>query len=295
MPASGRRSPMPGRTAWSGGLRCRRSGVRSGTRRADRRAAPNGTLSAAALLSARCPRRRRLMQRCDLVTVSTEALAREAEKLGLPAAVVTELPERRTAASRSRIAAPYRRRDGARRLSKRLAHPSARLPRVRSGAANGDAAPSAFAVPHCRLSRSRSRLGRIRRADRARPVSAARRDAALVGECDINLAPLELGNPFCEGKSELKFFEAALVKRADDRFADRYPRGGNRGRRHRPARTATRTGWGRAFDALVTSAARRHAIGEAARQAALSRYTLGTVAPLAAAALGLPAPDAPHG
>jgi len=28
---------------------------------------------------------------------------------------------------------------------------------------------------------------------------------------DINLAPLEVGNPFCQAKSELKFFEAALV------------------------------------------------------------------------------------
>ncbi|QSI28775.1 glycosyltransferase [Variovorax sp. RKNM96] len=28
---------------------------------------------------------------------------------------------------------------------------------------------------------------------------------------DINLAPLEFGNPFCEAKSELKFFESALV------------------------------------------------------------------------------------
>lgn len=33
-----------------------------------------------------------------------------------------------------------------------------------------------------------------------------------LAECDINLAPLEEGNAFCEGKSELKFFEAALVK-----------------------------------------------------------------------------------
>jgi glycosyltransferase involved in cell wall biosynthesis len=29
--------------------------------------------------------------------------------------------------------------------------------------------------------------------------------------CDVILAPLELGNPFCESKSELKFFEASLV------------------------------------------------------------------------------------
>jgi GT2 family glycosyltransferase/glycosyltransferase involved in cell wall biosynthesis/SAM-dependent methyltransferase/uncharacterized protein YbaR (Trm112 family) len=29
---------------------------------------------------------------------------------------------------------------------------------------------------------------------------------------DINLAPLEFGNPFCEAKSELKFWEAALVE-----------------------------------------------------------------------------------
>ncbi len=28
---------------------------------------------------------------------------------------------------------------------------------------------------------------------------------------DLNLAPLEVGNPFCEAKSELKFFEASLV------------------------------------------------------------------------------------
>ena len=32
-----------------------------------------------------------------------------------------------------------------------------------------------------------------------------------VSKVDINLAPLEVGNPFCESKSELKFFEAGIV------------------------------------------------------------------------------------
>jgi glycosyltransferase involved in cell wall biosynthesis len=32
-----------------------------------------------------------------------------------------------------------------------------------------------------------------------------------IARFDINLAPLELNNPFCEAKSELKYFEAALV------------------------------------------------------------------------------------
>jgi glycosyltransferase involved in cell wall biosynthesis/SAM-dependent methyltransferase len=34
---------------------------------------------------------------------------------------------------------------------------------------------------------------------------------AEMARFDINLAPLETGNPFCEAKSELKYFEAALV------------------------------------------------------------------------------------
>jgi SAM-dependent methyltransferase/TolA-binding protein len=33
-----------------------------------------------------------------------------------------------------------------------------------------------------------------------------------IARFDINLVPLEIGNPFCEAKSELKYFEAALVE-----------------------------------------------------------------------------------
>ncbi len=35
---------------------------------------------------------------------------------------------------------------------------------------------------------------------------------ANIANVDINIAPLEIGNPFCESKSELKFFEAGIVK-----------------------------------------------------------------------------------
>jgi glycosyltransferase involved in cell wall biosynthesis len=33
-----------------------------------------------------------------------------------------------------------------------------------------------------------------------------------LGGCDLNIAPLEVGNAFCESKSELKYFDAALMR-----------------------------------------------------------------------------------
>ncbi len=44
------------------------------------------------------------------------------------------------------------------------------------------------------------------------PYVARKKHFANIAKCDINLAPLEYDNPFCEAKSELKFFEAGIVK-----------------------------------------------------------------------------------
>jgi glycosyltransferase involved in cell wall biosynthesis len=49
--------------------------------------------------------------------------------------------------------------------------------------------------------------GRIRRS----PFVAWQELPTLVAQIDVNLAPLELDNPFCQAKSEIKFTEAALV------------------------------------------------------------------------------------
>src|SRR5712691_9670225 len=99
-----------------------------------------------------------------------------------------------------------------------------------------------------------------------------------LGEIDINLAPLELGNPFCEGKSELKFFEAALVgvptvASATETFAAAIENGVS----GLVARDAVE--WRNALELLVTSESRRKAMGEAAKALALARYGLPTVTP----------------
>ncbi len=50
--------------------------------------------------------------------------------------------------------------------------------------------------------------------DRIKQIPFSPRDKHFenIAKVDINLAPLETGNPFCESKSELKFFEAGILK-----------------------------------------------------------------------------------
>jgi glycosyltransferase involved in cell wall biosynthesis len=88
---------------------------------------------------------------------------------------------------------------------------------------------------------------------------------------DINLAPLEVGNPFCEAKSELKYFEAALVEVPT--IAS--PTGPMR-RAMRDGETgflaASEEDWHRALTALADDPALRRRIGRAAYRDVLWPY-----------------------
>jgi len=89
---------------------------------------------------------------------------------------------------------------------------------------------------------------------------------------DINLVPLEIGNPFCESKSELKFFEAGIVGiptvaaatapfvEAIDDGVDGFVANGTEQ-------------WVEKLEKLIGDENLRKSIGEKAREKALSRYT----------------------
>ena len=88
---------------------------------------------------------------------------------------------------------------------------------------------------------------------------------------DVNLAPLEHGNPFCEAKSELKYFEAALA----GVVTIASPTGPFR-RAITPGETgflaATEAEWDAALGTLLDDAALRRRVAEAARRDVLWRY-----------------------
>ena len=95
---------------------------------------------------------------------------------------------------------------------------------------------------------------------------------ANVAAVDINIAPLEIGNPFCEAKSELKFFEAGIVgvptvAAATQTFREAITPGAD------GFTAATQDEWVSHLGALIESAALRERIGTAARATALRRYT----------------------
>ncbi len=93
-----------------------------------------------------------------------------------------------------------------------------------------------------------------------------------IASLDINLAPLEIGNPFCESKSELKFFEAGIVAvptvaAATDTFVRAITDGVD------GFVASTSDEWYEKLARLIQDVELRQKIGERARETALSRYT----------------------
>jgi glycosyltransferase involved in cell wall biosynthesis len=88
---------------------------------------------------------------------------------------------------------------------------------------------------------------------------------------DINLAPVEVGNVFCEAKSELKYFEAALVgvptiAAPTEPFRTAIASG------QTGFLAADTAGWHDCLERLVTDADLRRRMGQAALHDVLSRY-----------------------
>ena len=93
----------------------------------------------------------------------------------------------------------------------------------------------------------------------------------LLAQFDINLAPLEMGNPFCEAKSELKYFEAGIVgvptvtsKTGAFKYAIRHGENG--------MLAENEDGWFEALRKLITDATFRAQLGAQARADVLRRY-----------------------
>jgi glycosyltransferase involved in cell wall biosynthesis len=234
-------------------------------------------------------RRRRLLLACDLVTVSTTPLARAVAQLGRPSAVVPNTLN----TAQLRLAANLARQPCAEREHIWLGYFSG-TPTHRRDFAVCEPALLALlrrypevrfrAVGHLDLGAQWEGYGdRVERIGMLNPDDLLR----LIAETDINLAPLEAGNPFCEGKSELKFFEAAIVgvptvASATEPFLAAIEDGVSGLIARHP------DDWQEAIECLLLSASRRREMGTAAKLRALLRYGPGSAVPAATAALGLP-------
>ncbi|WP_316151124.1 methyltransferase domain-containing protein [Cupriavidus sp. BIC8F] len=114
----------------------------------------------------------------------------------------------------------------------------------------------------------------------------------VLGECDINIAPLDLGSVFCHGKSELKFFEAGLlgiptVASATDTFVRAIKNGVN------GFALNSQQEWKDTLSQLAASAELRKTIGGKARDASMAHFSIQEVAKTARDAYKLASLEGP--
>lgn len=94
----------------------------------------------------------------------------------------------------------------------------------------------------------------------------------LIMRCDLNIAPLEVENPFCQAKSELKFFEAGIlgiptVASATESFREAIRHGEN------GLLAATPLEWEEGLERLIAEPNLRARLGQQARSDTLACHT----------------------
>ena len=93
-----------------------------------------------------------------------------------------------------------------------------------------------------------------------------------IAKVDINIAPLEIGDPFCEAKSELKFFEAGIlsvptIAAATQTFREAIRDGEN------GYIAMNEEDWYKKASRLISESDFRRTLGEKARETTLRNYT----------------------
>ncbi len=152
----------------------------------------------------------------DCAIVSTAPLAAAAEKLGKRALVWPNGISWRMVEEARRLAGGRANPDGLVRLGYASGAPTHQKDFAQISAALASvlrARPDArlTIVGHLDLSEFPELTAQTAQIE-TRPLVPHDQLGAEYARFDINLAPLEVGNPFCEAKSELKYFEAALLQ-----------------------------------------------------------------------------------
>ena len=117
-----------------------------------------------------------------------------------------------------------------------------------------------------------NRLNKFKERIKQLPRVSRKKHFENISKVDINLSPLEMENPFCESKSELKFFEAGIVgvptvASGTQTFKEAISDGVN-------GFVASNTDeWKNKLEELILSPERRSKMGQEARKKALEEYS----------------------
>jgi glycosyltransferase involved in cell wall biosynthesis/SAM-dependent methyltransferase len=216
---------------------------------------------------------RKVLLTADFVTCSTAFLAKRVQRLGKPAAVIPNSLNRLQVESAERLVACKRTGDGTIRIGY---FSGSNTHKVDFQACEAALLSILDGFPECRFvlggilelgaqwNAYRDQVERL-------PIMPYDQLLETLATLDINLAPLELGNAYCEGKSQLKIFEAGLVRvptvassTASYREAIQHGSDG--------FLASTQAEWEAALEKLVSDSALRQHMGRRARTRALSQF-----------------------